>query len=321
MPVQVWELARQQAGVVSRAQMLGLGMSSSAIARASRHWTRLGPGIYWLGPPVQPPPFIARVWAGVLLGGDGARAGVGTAAILHGLAHEDEMSSTRGRNLLGLGDDRIWVVTPNNRRCNSDVGFLRERRGERLPSRPTEPARTGIDDTTLDLAVRGDDAQVVTWITRAVQRRLTTPDRLARRLADRSRLRHRGLIRELLDDVSQGATTPLEVNAARNVFRAHRLPKPQLQMRIGAALIDAGYPEYRLLIELDGRLGHLEEGVFRDRRRDNRHAVLDFVTLRFGWYEVTADPCGVARQIADVLRLRGWPGDLAPCRRCERRHA
>lgn len=316
IPADLWRLAACQGGVVSRSQYLGMGLSPSAHGRAIPQWTRLGPGVYWLAPPLLPPPFETRVWAGILLGGDGARAGLATAAVLHGLAHEDEVASARRRSLLGLDDDRIWIVTTHNRRCGPDFGFVRERTGERLPSRPTEPARTGVEDTTLDLAARGDETDVVTWVTRAVQRRLTTTDRLARRLEDRSRLRHRGLIRELLADVSAGATTPLEVSALRNVFRRHRLPAPELQLRIGGAVVDAGYQRYRVLIELDGRLGHIEEGAFRDRRRDNIHAGLGLVTLRFGWSDVTGDPCGVARQIADVLRTHGWAGAITPCRRC-----
>lgn len=316
VPADAGELAALQGGVVSRSQLLGLGLSASAVARAQRRWTPLARGVYWVAPPIQDPPFLTRVWAGILLGGDGARAGLGTAAVLHGLAHVDEISSYWWRSIPGLADDRICILTPNDRRGGAGLAFIREQPGERLPSRLTDPARTGIDDTALDLAAHGDQAHVVSWITRAVQRRLTTTERLGRRLTARPTLRHRRLMIELLAEVSQGATTPLEVSSVRRVFRPHGLPKPELQMRVGPGLVDIGYRRFHLVIELDGRLGHVEEGKFRDRRRDNRHAELDARTLRFGWEEVVGEPCAVARQIGRMLRRQGWTGEMALCPRC-----
>lgn len=315
VPAVARELCAAQGGVLSRSQLLALGLSPSAVARAKRRWTVLGPGVYWLAPTIQEPPFLARVWAGILLGGDGARTGLGTAAVLHGLAHVDEISSYQWRTIPGLADNRVCILTPNDRRGSHGVAFVRERPGERLPSRLTDPARTRVDDTTLDLAARGTTVQVVTWITRAVQRRLTTPRRLAQRIEARPKLRHRQMMIDLLTEVADGATTPLELNAMRKVLRPHGLPKPELQLRVGPAHIDIGYRRYRLVVELDGRLGH-EEGKFRDRRRDNRHARLDARSLRFGWEEVMGDPCGVAGEIAWMLQRQGWPGELTRCPRC-----
>jgi very-short-patch-repair endonuclease len=316
VPVVAQELAAHQGGVLTRAQLIGLGLSSSAVNRAQRRWTRLGSGVYWLAPPLQRPPFHVRVWAGVLQGGDGARAGFGTAAVLQGLAHVDEISSTWWRSTLGLADDRVCIITPHDRRPGGGIAFVRELPGERLPSRAAEPARTQVEDTALDLAARGSRVQVVTWNTRAVQRRLTTTQRLAQRLAERPHLRHRRVMLDLLTEVADGATSPLEINAVRAVLRPHRLPTPELQMQVGPALIDVGYRQYGVLIELDGQLGHLEGGRHRDRRRDNRHVLLGARTLRFGWEDVVGDPCGVAHQIAVLLRAQGWRGELTRCPRC-----
>lgn len=69
-------------------------------------------------------------------------------------------------------------------------------------------------------------------------------------------------------------------------------------------------------MELDGRLGHEKH---RDYRRDNRNVINhNVVTLRYGWYDVTDDPCGVAAQVGRCLRMRGWQGDVRRCRRCRR---
>lgn len=65
-----------------------------------------------------------------------------------------------------------------------------------------------------------------------------------------------------------------------------------------------------------GRIGHVEEGMWRDRKRDNAHAVVGWLTLRFGWWEVVNSPCAVAADIAAVLRARGWTGLIRACANC-----
>ncbi len=282
-------------------------------------WCRLAPGVYLAGPTGVAAPFLARVWAGVLLGGDGARAWSMTAALLDGLADPGVEGSER---VDAGAAEVVHVIVPGR-----DVGphpgfaFARERPGVRLPSRSIDPARTRIEDTTLDLCAAADtDQDVITWITRACQRRLTTPERLARRLEERTRVRRRRLIRTVLVDASQGVTSHLELRALRTVFRPHGLPF-QLQARLGARIADAMCREFAVIVELDGRVGHTEEGAFRDRHRDNLHAAAGLVTLRFGWWDLVNDPCGVAQEIRAVLVARGWSAPPPPCSRCRRRLA
>jgi hypothetical protein len=72
----------------------------------------------------------------------------------------------------------------------------------------------------------------------------------------------------------------------------------------------------RVLVELDGRTGH--EGVerFRDMNRDNQFALIEWITLRYGWFDVVHRPCLVAFQIAAALVARGWSGMPTRCSRC-----
>jgi hypothetical protein len=70
------------------------------------------------------------------------------------------------------------------------------------------------------------------------------------------------------------------------------------------------------VVELDGRLGHDGGGRFRDMRRDNRTLVAGEVTLRFGSEDVYLHQCLVARQVAAVLRQRGWHDDVVACPGC-----
>jgi hypothetical protein len=75
--------------------------------------------------------------------------------------------------------------------------------------------------------------------------------------------------------------------------------------------------EYRLHVELDGRLGHDRAAeVWRDYRRDNRSEVLRLRHLRYGWADMIDRECQVAAEQAEILRQQGWTGRFRPCPKC-----
>lgn len=127
------------------------------------------------------------------------------------------------------------------------------------------------------------------------------------------------MVEAALADVASGAETPLELAYLHRVERAHGLPAGvrQRHRRAGARSqwIDVEYAAYVVRVELDGRIGHVDEGVFRDRRRDNDATVEGFATLRFGWTDVYHDACASAGQVATVLRVHGWTGEPKRCSR------
>lgn len=312
LPPAAVELARRQSGVLSRTQATQLGLSARVLQRLTADWDRLGRGVYYLGRPAGDAPWSARVWAGILLGGDGARAGLRTAAVLDGLAGPDERIAGQ------RSTDEITILVQGKVHPRPGFRFVRETAGQRLPSRSGDPMRTRIEDTVIDLCADGDDASVLTWLTRACQRRLTTAERLRRRASERGAFRHRLLVLDIVGDVGLGATSTLELRALRHVLRPHGLPRFRLQQRtgVGGRMADAAFVEFGVLIEFDGRIGHSEEGAFRDMDRDNVHVLDGWVTLRFGWSDVVNRPCAVAAQIARLLQQRGWSGTLARCPRC-----
>lgn len=318
----VTDLAKAQHGVLARRQLVAMGMSSTTVRRRVGAWTVLLPGVYLTTPTFDEPTHLARTWAGILYAGDDACAWALTAGILHGLVGEDERTPAPWRDVaLGeLAGSGIHVLTPGRKlRGQPGYAFSREISGGRITKPGLDPPRTGIDDTVLDMCAASSADEVVTWLTRACQRRLTTVRALRGRLEARPTLRHRGLIQEILMDVEAGAATALERHGLRDVFRAHGLPEAQWQMRGGGHIIDAVFPLYRVVVEFDGRIGHVEEGLFRDRRRDNKHTVRGMSTLRYGWEDVVGDPCGVAAEIAVMLSSRGWPGTPEPCPGCVNR--
>jgi very-short-patch-repair endonuclease len=76
---------------------------------------------------------------------------------------------------------------------------------------------------------------------------------------------------------------------------------------------DAYYQEYKLAVELDGRLAHPEEERRRDRHRDNQAGVDGILTIRYDWQDVRGHPCETALLQARILRRRGWRGRPRPC--------
>lgn len=68
------------------------------------------------------------------------------------------------------------------------------------------------------------------------------------------------------------------------------------------------------MVELDGR-AHLEASRrWRDMRRDNRSTLRGEATLRYGYLDVTEQPCDVAAQVLLALRARGFTGRVQRCR-------
>jgi hypothetical protein len=228
--------------------------------------------------------------------------------------------------LVGLSDevpDLVTVLVPDGKRASRDDPrweFVRGRPGVRWGTDRGSPPRLSVEDTVLDLCDQSDQAEVVGWVAAAVQRRLTTPQRLRRRIDGRDRARHRRLILSLIEDVAVGAESPIEIAYLNDVERAHGLLCGDRQRRpVGSTYVtDVKYDPYALLVELDGKLGHLGKGRFRDMRRDNTHVLLGRMTLRFGHADVLTSPCEVAVQVAELLIRCGWGGLPAPCPRCAR---
>ena len=300
-------LAALQAGVVTYEQAVGSGLGRHSIQRLlqSASWRRIARGCYLTVP--MEPPWNALAWGGVLLGGPGARMGPESSAFLH---HLTETAPAR---------PDVLVPWARPREISGPWRFVRERDGARASRSVGDPPRLGVESTVLDLASSRDEPAVVGLVTTAVQRRLTTVDRLRTELGNRTRHPHRRLLHNLLADVADGVESPIELRYLRDVERAHGLPRAARQRRSLRHRSDVDYGEYLVLVELDGRAGHEGTGRFRDMRRDNRFAlVLGQLTLRYGWHDLTVSPCAVAFEVFSALELRGFGGAFRRCARCAR---
>lgn len=300
------ELLELQHGVLSRQQAQAAGLSSGAVRERSRRgkWQSLHRGVFaaFSGPLDRE----SQLWAAVLRVGTGATLSHETAAELTGL--------------LDRPSELIHVTAPANRRPRPAVGIRIHRStrvGEtRHPARL--PPQTRVEDTVLDLVdIAPSLDSALSWVTRGCGKRLTTPERVVAAVRRRTRLRWRRELLEGLGDVELGAHSTLEVRYLRDVERAHGLPQGKRQapaQRYGKRQWDdVVCEEFSTVVALDGRLGHTEDGRFRDMSRDNAVVVEGRAPLRYGWSDVSAYSCEAAAQLTIVLWQRGWVGRPQRC--------
>jgi hypothetical protein len=307
LPSTLRNLARHQYGVVSRAQALRAGLTADMIHHKlrSNRWRRVYSGVYatFTGGPGRG----AQLWAAVLAAGPGAVLSYETAA-----------------ELLRLTDQparMIHVTVPHQRHIAavSGIRLHRSKRTVEAVLAQSNPPRTRVEETVLDLtqtAATFDD--VCGWVTRAFARELTDEEQLRAAMRQRKKLRWRSELHELIAAAASGDHSVLEYRYDRDVERAHGLPAPVRQApfvgpdgRKGRR--DRLYQKYRVVVELDGRLGHGPEDQWRDKDRDNAAALDGHQSLRYGWTHVRWHPCATALQVARVLRVHGWDGWPRPC--------
>jgi hypothetical protein len=262
-------LLRLQEGVITRAQAHRHGLTWARIRSQidAGRWQRVHGGV--LVGHTGPITDLQRVWAAVLAAGPGAVASHDTGlwlwdrsvplpAVLHVTVP------------IGTGPPRVRGVQVHRSRRLSPADVH--------PS--AAPPRVRVERAVLDVAAAaaaGDRAvAIVAW---AVQRGLTTAERLAVALEAYPTFPRRALLRQVIRLTGSGAHSLIEVLFVRTVL-AHGLPPPRQQVRRGRGRVDAEYDG--LVIELDGRFGHFNaSGWWRDMGRDNEHTVDGRATLRF----------------------------------------
>jgi hypothetical protein len=305
LPPLLHDLTQLQSGIVSRSQILRAGLSRGIVTSRIRRgsWQVMHPGIYaaFSGEPSR----HALLWAAVLYCGTGAVLSHHTAAELNGLTD--------------AASPLLHVTVPGDRRVRNRPGIvlhLSVRAGQ--AAHPVRmPPQTRVEETVIDLwetAHTLDEA--VGWVTRGLGRRLTTQDKLREAITARSRVRWRARLAELLTPDMAGLHSVLEHRYVRDVERPHGLPSGTRQAyarRDGKSEYrDVLYEAYLTAVELDGQTAHPGDTRWKDIRRDNAAVTVGIATLRYGWLDITGDPCRVAAEIAEVLQARGYAG-ARPC--------
>jgi very-short-patch-repair endonuclease len=289
------ELLTQQAGLLSTAQATRHGWTRHAIAAqvSAGRWRRVHRGVY--ATTTGELTYLQRVWAGVLYAGRQAVVSHESALWSH-----DRRRPTPAAVQLTFPPERDAARAPGLRVYRSLLS------ADEVLDLATPP-RVRLERAVLDVAGAATSADgAVATVADAIQRRLTTAERLRSSLLRRPCLRHRSLLLDVLDMCGAGAHSLLEVTHEQ-IRRGHRLPTPRRQVRHEAAVVDVDYGG--LIVELDGRAGHFEvAGWWRDMLRDDLHTVRGRAVLRFPAFVLLTRPHVVAHLEADALQRLGWQG-------------
>jgi very-short-patch-repair endonuclease len=133
---------------------------------------------------------------------------------------------------------------------------------------------------------------------------------LAAELRRTPRVRARRELEGLLAWFAKGATSPLEVQARRDVFagRSFRDLEWQASLTVGSrrAVADMLHRAAKVVVELDGARYHDVPSTWRsDRARDVDLAAAGYVTIRFGWDDIVRRPEWCRMRLIAVLASRG----------------
>lgn len=312
-----------QHGLLTRGQCLAAGVTYESVRHAVRsgRWVRLASGVYLTEPG-------GTGWEVTAAAAQLAVRGVGPTDLQRG----DGPLTSPPVALFGTAAARAWgmpgaeraplqLAVPRHTGIRGPAG-VRVRRiddWDRRVDLTSFPWRTTKASTVLDCAADGSADDALAWLARAVQKRLTPMELLERELSARERLRHGALIREALADAKADAHSAAELRYVRDVERPHGLPVAKRQAPStanGRSAHDNCYDGFDVVIEVDGRLGHEDwDARVKDGRRDRQLGATGRWTSRAFWSDVAVTPCQTAREVAALLRAKGWTGALRACRR------
>jgi hypothetical protein len=302
----------QQSSVVSRGQLLALGMSDRAMqyrVRRGGPWQTLLPGVYLAAngiPSVPQKELAAMLYAG-------PRSIItGPMALLH--------------HGIGSGSpvDVIDVLVPAGRQRLS-TGFVRLHRTVRMPIRVSSlgsvrlaPVPRAVADTVRQLT---EVREVRAVVADAVQLGRCTVGQLAEELRI-GPVKGSAVFRAVLGEVADGIRSTAEGDL-RDLIQTTRLPMPLFNPSLydGDAFLgkpDAWWPDAGVAGEVDSRAWHLSpEDWDRTRRRHDRMAAAGIILLHFSPREVRREPATVAQMITGALerglRRPALPIRTVPC--------
>jgi very-short-patch-repair endonuclease len=262
------DVAARQHGVVAQAQLLAAGFSTSAISRrvGQGQLHRVHRGVYAVG---HPGISLRSSWmAAVLAYGEGAAVSYRSAAELWGL--------------LRPNGEPIDISVPGYAGKARRVGIRLHRRGTLEAEVLTR--RHGIPVTKLAQTIADLRAAVPGWeLRRAI------------RQADVLGLPHG-------EDARHDRTRSDLERDFLLICKRHRLPCPEVNVRVGPYLVDFLWRERCLAVETDGYGYHRGRQAFRDdRRRDLDLRGHGFEVVRLSEEQVADEPEQVAKILRKVL--------------------
>jgi len=296
--LRIAEVARKQRGVVSIDQLRGFGLSDKAIARrvAGGLLHHVHRGVYAVGHSALA--LEGRCLAAVLALGGEPRGG--------GSVLEHWGAAVSHRSALSL-----WSLLPA-----SDV--------------PTDVIVCGYGGRARRAGIRVHRSLSLVSDHVTLRRGIpvTTPERTIADLREAISTRRRSAVtgRELRKAIRQANVLGLPIGSRDakvrtrsdleadflRLCRRHRLPPPEVNVRIGPYLVDFLWRERRFVVETDSYLYHRGEAAFQDdRARDLELMRRGFEVLRLSELQLEEEPSQVVEALAMRLALAsgGRPRD------------
>jgi len=298
----VWELAKSQHWVVTRGQLMALGLSAEAIRHQLRtgYLHRIMHGVYAVGRQDLDP--CGRWMAAVLACGPPALLSHRSAAALLRIRKEEP--------------GPIDVVVPDHVarrrpgiRVHRRAGLLSPNDwSRRWPASGTVKGipLTGPVPTLIDLAMCIPAAELEEAVNEANQRELVDPESLREALDAIPARPGIARLRRLLDrDTFVLTDTRLE-QLFLPLARAADLPLPQTQVWLNGYRVDFYWPDLGLVVETDSLRYHRTPATqAEDQRRDHAHIAAGRMPLRFTHWQVRYEPDHVRTMLTIAARRRG----------------
>jgi very-short-patch-repair endonuclease len=296
------KLAADQCGVVSRRQLYAAGVTRWQVTghvRAGR-WQKVGDQSVCThtGPLDQ----AALHWAAVFQGGPRAQLDGESALVASGLERYTV--------------ERIRVTVPRGARIRRTRAFdIRQTRRWAAD----DAVATGIPRTRPAVAaVRGGlwaktDRQATLLITMVVQQGLATAGEVGLELLRIRRDKRRGLLHSVVNDLIGGVRSLGELDVAGEL-RRRGLPEPERQVLRrgprGRYFLDLYWPQWKLVVEIDGIHHSWAEHVVDDALRQNSLALDGDTVLRLPLLGYRLRPDEFFEQIERGLEAGGYRRDV-----------
>ena len=285
-------LASRQHGVVTRTQLITIGVSPDIVDRRlkARQLRPLQRGVYFAGPLLVP---RAREMAATLACGTSAVVSHRSAAALWQLLPD--------ANSAGPVD----VIIPQQLRRGRPgirihrIGTLRPAEVTKLDEIPlTTPART-----LYDLAATASSREVERALAEAFARRLANRSQIEAVLTRYEQRPGSNRLRALLMSETQPARTRSEAEESfLALIRQTEIPRPEVNIVVSGYEVDFFWRAERFVVEIDGFAFHLSQRRFdSDRRRDAVLAASGVRVIRVTWPQIKTEPEALLVRLAQAL--------------------
>jgi very-short-patch-repair endonuclease len=282
-----WRQVRAQHGVISRPQLLDLGLRPRAIDHrlATGRLHPIFAGVYAVGRPDVSRE--GRWMAAVLACGEGAALSHESAAALWGIRHG--------------GVSTVEVSVPGH--AVRREGILAHRRNPMPPTtRHKNIPVTQPLFTLIDLAAGLQPDPLEAAINEADKLGLVNAGTLRNELQALTPRPGIGRLKAILDARTFALTDTELERRFLTIARRVGLSRPETQIRLNGFRVDFYWPQLKLVVETDGLTYHRTPAQqARDRERDQAHLAAGLIPLRFTNQQIRDAPLDTEATLRAVV--------------------